>query len=92
MFLVLFLFIFFRYIRINYNILRTLNKLKTPALVEESDNGLFTLNICIPCLREQNIIEKTITDLLSCFKTVNVRIYIVTTSKENSEKKKIIVI
>lgn len=87
MFLVLFLFIFFRYIRINYNILWTLNKLKTPELVEESDNGLFTLNICIPCLREQNIIEKTITDLLSCFKTVNVRIYIVTTSKENSEKK-----
>jgi hypothetical protein len=48
------------------------------------------LHICVPCLREQSIIEQTLDNLLKATDQIkdNVKIYIVTTQKENYDKER----
>lgn len=87
---VLALFFVCRYIRTNYRMIKTISVLKKNQAAENVEHKEIFLHICVPCLREQSVIEKTLKELLRVTNDLskNIKIYVVTTQKENFEKDK----
>lgn len=88
--LILALIIICRYGQMNYRMVRSVKVFKGHLGKMEficQDN---VLHICVPCLREQSIIEQTLDNLLKATNPIqsNVKIYVVTTEKENYDKKR----
>lgn len=80
----------YRYIRTNCQMIRTISMLAKNRVIESVDHTDVFLHICVPCLREQSVIEETLKELLRVTDDLseNIKIYVVTTQKENYEKDK----
>lgn len=72
----------------NYCMIRSIKTFKKHQAKMEFICRDNVLHICIPCLREQSIIEKTLDSLLKATDQIqdNIKIYVVTTEKENYDK------
>lgn len=87
---VLTLIIICRYTQMNYQMMRSIKLFKKYQEKMDFNCHENLLHICVPCLREQSIIEQTISELLKATNQIqeNVEIYIVTTQKENYDKER----
>lgn len=89
--LILFLVILCRYAVINLQMIKSIKEFKNACKGEINLNSTKKLlHICVPCLREQSIIECTLDELISATYPVRnkVKIYVVTTQKEISDKER----
>ena len=79
-----------RYLGTNYRMIRTISIFKRNQVVNNAEYIDNILHVCVPCLREQSVIKETLNELLKATKgySENIKIYVVTTQKENFEKNK----